>query len=956
MRYKFSLLSIAASALLLAGCEHEERPDNLELKVTDAQKETVLSLSEPNTYDMQLAYYQYLDIASPDLVNEKMPSPKFLITSNAKWRIEPSAGEEYDWIHPFPANGDKDGLFYFVVGRYTDQRDCRTAEFRIIVDDGTGERNVGGSIVITQDPSNEFLKKSAARLEFSQPASYKNLLVSSNVEWKCSLEPDSDYATEDLDWISFQRLDSEDGIVDTLRFTVTENTSSIRGARLLLKYAIDGNPMEEVFQIVQNGEAVDVEGFPIKWKIGVAENNYVETWPAEGLIHSIQGNGKIQYVSVDKSLIDVDKLYRLDINGNDPRVIGVWPGDYCQFVSDVPVSKGTILKISFEPRVSASCFKYWRLEYLDGNEWKIAGTPQITDEPGTNVVYTTAFNGGSNASANAQVSAVVKYENTTDRVDFRFICAANWTCNGSVLEAPNGASWRLTLTDRTSETWYPTIQCIAGGSEPMVKAQISVEGVENDLIVFEGDPQEPARFNVTSDYEFTVTADVDWLHITPASGIENQAAEIEVKCDASDLSVVRRAVIDIKSGVSHHYISVVQSAAGQDLKPFLSLVGGNSRTLKTQAGSFEVEIQGNVPFETECPEWVVEEEMPQTKGKVDFTAMKFNYAKNITGETRYGTVRFHNSEFGIETCLNLIQGVLEVQVNANDLYLFPGETSAKFKFESNVPLAFEVVEGEAVLSDSLLPSGQSELNVEYQGDSRAVIRVYNEENEYEALLTVNRYRVIADWLFTKAKVNDVKATWNSGGSELQGEGSGGKHVSDDVTGRSILEYYNGIDKSDAALSAKYKFSRATSTAGEPYVKSPMAGDYWLYTAEALREIPAGTLLRFKFYMRNSSAAVKYWLVEYQDGLDWKPVTEMRTGTAGTEEILYNFSIDQDSAYIPYEGTFVLTKSSSKLKIRVVAVANWSIKGAMFTALNNSTVRMGSNSDVTKNHIIEIVEK
>ena len=94
MIYKYSLLSIAASALLLAGCEHEERPDNLELKVTDAQKETVLSLSEPNTYDMQLAYYQYLDIASPDLVNEKMPSPKFLITSNAKWRIEPSAGEE----------------------------------------------------------------------------------------------------------------------------------------------------------------------------------------------------------------------------------------------------------------------------------------------------------------------------------------------------------------------------------------------------------------------------------------------------------------------------------------------------------------------------------------------------------------------------------------------------------------------------------------------------------------------------------------------------------------------------------------------------------------------------------------------------------------------------------------------------------------------------------------------
>ena len=60
---------------------------------------------------------------------------------------------------------------------------------------------------------------------------------------------------------------------DFVGVLVNENTSSIRGARLLLKYAIDGNPMEEVFQIVQDGESVDVEGFPIKWKIGVAENN-----------------------------------------------------------------------------------------------------------------------------------------------------------------------------------------------------------------------------------------------------------------------------------------------------------------------------------------------------------------------------------------------------------------------------------------------------------------------------------------------------------------------------------------------------------------------------------------------------------------------------------------------------------------------------------------------------------
>lgn len=956
---KKNIIILSAMLLLLwtaSGCRKEPGLDVPQLEVYDSYDNTVLSMDSPLQYNAEYTCWEYLDIAKPDETAQQMPSPKYLVVSNMSWRLEPADGKEYDWIRPFPESGSGDGLFCFFISRYSDQKAPRSSEWTIIANDGTKDIPVGGRIIVTQSQSDEFLKKSAARVEFSASAGKKRLLITSNVPWTYELMPDSDYATEDLSWLE-STLGKGDGIVDTLTFTVPENLNSIRGAVMTLKYTADGEEKEETVPIIQNGQSVEVEGFPVKWKVGVAGHNFAETWPAEGLIKSDIGNGTIKYISIDKSLIDTKGAYKLDIDTkyNDPRAIGVWPGDYCQFLSETPVAKGTILKISFETRASASCHKFWRLEYRDGNEWKIAGTPHVTDVTGENITYTDAFEGGANAAANLQISRTVKYENTTDRVEFRFICAANWKCTGGALSEPNTASWRLTLTDRSENNeWQPTIQCIAGGSESIVKADISVSGITDNLVVFEGTPETPVKFSVKSDNEFLITADVPWLGLSVTGGEAGKEYEVELACENSTLSYSRRGIVDIASGISHYVINVVQSAAGQELKPFISLVDGNSMELDNSDGAFSVQVQSNIEYEIECEEdWIHVSESPAVKSMAEITERHFTYDRNNTGGVRYAAVRFANREHNIESVLNLSQASVspEITVDETSKVIWQDESSVAFRIETNVPLDAEVLEGDFAVSDAVVLPGTSELKVIALAEAGGTgkIRLHNDDFGWSQELEIRRIQagLLADWCFTSAKKNLVSEQWVSNAGESKEEGTMGKAIKDDI-GLSYLEYYC-VDKSDGANGEFFK--RSVANAGEPYVTAPWKGDYWLFTVNTRKELAPGTRIRYQFQIRNTNSAQKNWTVEYLDAGEWKPATGISSTAAITDNVI---TFPSKTGYVSFEGELTLENSSMGLKLRIVAGENNRADGKG-TVTETSTSRIGSSGDGSFHNLFEIVK-
>lgn len=195
-----------------------------------------------------------------------------------------------------------------------------------------------------------------------------------------------------------------------------------------------------------------------------------------------------------------------------------------------------------------------------------------------------------------------------------------------------------------------------------VTANINVEGLDSDLITFEGTPEAPYTFKVTSDVDFNVSASANWLHIENGAGLAGETKTVRVTCDPSDLSVLRKGEITIKSGVTSKKIQVVQSAAGQELDPFISIKEGNSVEVLGQGAEFAVTVQANTSFDTKIDaDWI--QLVPSTTAKVEWTPLKFKVAANLTGVARTGTVRFVKGD--IESVLTVKQDKFEPSIKVS---------------------------------------------------------------------------------------------------------------------------------------------------------------------------------------------------------------------------------------------------------------------------------------------------
>lgn len=210
------------------------------------------------------------------------------------------------------------------------------------------------------------------------------------------------------------------------------------------------------------GAAAGTGSLPVEWYIGVKGDkniNFAETFPKSGTIAATKNEGEIKYV-YDLTDNNANNKFKLDVESGNPRCTGPWPGDYWDFATNASAKAGETVEISFETRTSGTGHKYWRLEYLDGTEWKVAGTALKTSEPGSEIVYTHTMN--ADGKTNVFVDTQVTYENATSMIEFRFVCAANWQAKGGALGARNGGSARLTVTDPADPSRQPTIKKVSG--------------------------------------------------------------------------------------------------------------------------------------------------------------------------------------------------------------------------------------------------------------------------------------------------------------------------------------------------------------------------------------------------------------------------------------------------------------------------------------------------------------
>lgn len=298
-----------------------------------------------------------------------------------------------------------------------------------------------------------------------------------------------------------------------------------------------------------------------------------------------------------------------------------------------------------------------------------------------------------------------------------------------------------------------------------VKANINVEGLDSDLITFEGTPEAPYTFKVSSDVDFKVSASANWLHIENGSGLAGETKTVSVTCDPSELSVLRKGEITIKSGVTSKKIQVVQSAAGQELDPFISIKEGNSVEVLGQGAEFAVTVQANTSFETKIDaDWI--QLLPSTTAKVEWTPLKFKAAANLTGVDRTGTVRFVKG--AIESVLTVKQDKFEpsVKVTTTDNAVPSEGKSLPVHIVSNVD--FTASAAGMTLPVSSAKAGTYDLSIPVPANTGAPrkLSVTFENAEYDYKTTFDIYQAGASVVFSDdfSWVAPMVSAWNDANS------------------------------------------------------------------------------------------------------------------------------------------------------------------------------------------------
>lgn len=294
-----------------------------------------------------------------------------------------------------------------------------------------------------------------------------------------------------------------------------------------------------------------------------------------------------------------------------------------------------------------------------------------------------------------------------------------------------------------------------------VTANINVEGLDSDLITFEGTPEAPYTFKVTSDVDFNVSASANWLHIENGAGLAGETKTVRVTCDPSDLSVLRKGEITIKSGVTSKKIQVVQSAAGQELDPFISIKDGNSVEVLGQGAEFAVTVQANTSFDTKIDaDWI--QLVPSTTAKVEWTPLKFKATPNLTGVARTGTVCFVKG--AIESVLTVKQDKFEpsIKVTTTDNAVPSEGKSVPVHIVSNVD--FTASAAGMTLPVSSAKAGTYDLNIPVPANSGAPrkLSVTFENAEYNYKTTFEIYQAGGSVVFSDdfSWVAPMVSAWN----------------------------------------------------------------------------------------------------------------------------------------------------------------------------------------------------
>ena len=273
--------------------------------------------------------------------------------------------------------------------------------------------------------------------------------------------------------------------------------------------------------------------------------------------------------------------------------------------------------------------------------------------------------------------------------------------------------------------------------------------LSDEIVTFEGTPEGPATISVKSDNPWTITKayGADWFSIDVLEGNANEDVAVTVNCEQSLSTTLRTGYFTIASADTRKNIYVVQSAAGGELDPLISVVTDKSTSaLLGEGDTFDVTVQSNIDYQLEISDsWITEAEVPSTRGLVEKSYHSFTLAPNLTGATRSGYVRFYNEDKNVEAYVMLKQDNFEpridVIVSSQTRFIPAAGMTLPVRIESNVD--FTANSDEITLPVSEAVAGNYDLSVQVKANTGltrdAKVTFYNAKYDFTYVYAIEQH-------------------------------------------------------------------------------------------------------------------------------------------------------------------------------------------------------------------------
>ncbi len=179
---------------------------------------------------------------------------------------------------------------------------------------------------------------------------------------------------------------------------------------------------------------------------------------------NVSGNGMIEYYNgIDKKSINPKNRVKRAIGAyGEPVFYGTWKDDYILFTaeSENDLAANTKVHIFFTMRAShAQAMRYWKIEYLDGTEWKVAKatTSKTVGEETFDYNIELPYNtGAEQVEQNVEIDQTVTLSASAKTVQFRVTCVSTAMADGSGLLESLAGNYvvRLSGEDANASTPY----------------------------------------------------------------------------------------------------------------------------------------------------------------------------------------------------------------------------------------------------------------------------------------------------------------------------------------------------------------------------------------------------------------------------------------------------------------------------------------------------------------------